>query len=492
MNPSDEPVGDDQTAAATACSAPERWKRVGLKKAKTRYPEGRERLALLAVVGLLSLGALYLGVMDFGYAHTLGDKFGAATWLIASASGAAACVNLICKMGSWLLLAQLNAALSLFVAISVIAADFQTPLRDYLVIAVSTAVVLVTIVLLYVLWRYVRPAHMSRFGTVTTAVLGITGALLTLATTWYTTEYLPQTSLPKVDLNTELKEVGRDGDVVHLSATITVHNKGTLTVRTTASLMRVVGYPRGTVLEPPSSENTGAAIDFDYPASEEYRLDAVDFAHRRLLYSDDFITTGGVLQPDATVVYQRVIDVDSKKYPRVRLNVTASFLNDSYSTKIESCAAPPDTPIVNDDPRWYGAVAAVRPRQVLEPSGLGKNKLVTLCMDRYLEPRNVTGLLVGDRPMMRTTYVLQSPCRYLPHDQAAPVATEEDLDNLCRVEVPYCYTVLWSRDKHGLQPNFTPLFSAAYPNVTLLRSAEWVLIPEQEQVGTAVIDSAGE
>jgi hypothetical protein len=175
------------------------------------------------------------------------------------------------------------------------------------------------------------------------------------------------------------------------------------------------------------------------------------------------------------------------------LNVTASFLNNSYSTKAESCAAQDDAPVLNNDAKWFGAVATARARQVLRPAGLGKNKLVTLCMDRYLGPRNVADVLVGDRPMMRTTYVLQSPCRYLSHGHAASATTDEDPDNSCRVEVPYCYTTLWSQDRHGLQPNFEPLFSAAYPNVLLPRSAEWVLIPEQEkQDGSAVIDSAGQ
>jgi hypothetical protein len=103
-------------------------------------------------------------------------------------------------------------------------------------------------------------------------------------------------------------------------------------------------------------------------------------------------------------VYQRAIDVDTKTYTRIRMNVTASFFNFRYVDIAETCTKPPTLPVLSDSKDWYSAAAAPHARPVRMPAPVdGKfPQLETLCADRHLKPRTVTDKLVGDRPIMRT------------------------------------------------------------------------------------------
>lgn len=190
-----------------------------------------------------------------------------AVWLIAGVSGAAALIHLLFEMPSWLSLSYINVTLSLVLALQIVLAVLRTPLRDWWVIGVAAAVIVIAVAWMYLLRRHVRKQHLSRLGVVTTAVVGALGTLITLGTTWYFTEYLPRTSLPKVDLTSELVALGQSGSVVHLSAKITVHNQGTLTVQPIGSLMRVMADPAGMASITAEPENIAKGIDFDYPAS---------------------------------------------------------------------------------------------------------------------------------------------------------------------------------------------------------------------------------
>jgi hypothetical protein len=480
----DEDAGEAPvpTKKATKVSVPTRTgkpRAFKLKKARGRYPKGIEKFALLVTLAVFAAGALRLGFEDFRYAETLPDKWGSAMWLIAGATSAAALANLLLELESWLALSFIGVTLSLILALQVISADLNTPLRDWWVIGVGTAAIVTAVVWLYLLWRYVRQRHLSRFGTVATAILGAVGALVTLATTWYSTEYLPRASLPKVELTTELAEVGRTGDIVHLSAKITVHNQGTLTVQSVGSLMSLMAYPPGSELTAATPENIAKSIDFDLPPSGEYRLNTLNYGHRQLLYSDDFISSFGVLQPDATVVYQRTIDVDKKTYSRVRLNVTASFFNSRYVDLSETCAKKPVLPILSDNRDWYQTVSAPHARPVRRPDPVDGNvpQLTTLCIDRHIKPRNVTDELVGDRPMLRTMYVLQSPCPYRPSakpSESGAAPKDIDPDKTCPIEVPYYFT-LWTSQDSGPTQYAYRRFDAIYPNITLPRSTEYVV-----------------
>jgi hypothetical protein len=280
-------------------------------------------LTLLAVI----IGAGILGGIDFRYAASLPDKIGAAVWLLAAIAALTAIIGLWLDWESWIVYAYIGLLLAIFLAIPVITDDLKSPVHQPPIIAAGVAVVAIALFWIYYLKRFVPEKIRSKFGTVATAVLAVTGAVVTLATTWYSTDYLPRTSIPKVDMTTELTEAGRTGSVVHLAAKITVANEGALTVQPFGSLMRVVGYPSQSDTQPSTPESISHAFDFNRPASDEYRQRTVDYRHRGLLYSDDFITYQSVLPPGANIVYQRIIDVDTAAFTRVRLYVTASFFN---------------------------------------------------------------------------------------------------------------------------------------------------------------------
>jgi hypothetical protein len=49
--------------------------------------------------------------------------------------------------------------------------------------------------------------------------------------------------MPLVDISTELSPQGWTGPIIHLSAKVTIHNRGAMTVNVANSLMRVTAYP---------------------------------------------------------------------------------------------------------------------------------------------------------------------------------------------------------------------------------------------------------
>jgi hypothetical protein len=420
---------------------------------------------------------LYLAAKDFTFAESLPDKVGSAVWLTAGVCGAAAVVNLVLHKPSGIGLCYVHLALCCLLAFQVILSDLKSEIPEFATLAIPALVILVAVLWMYRLWRHLPKTQLTRMGKITTTIVGAAAAIVSLLTFWWTNEYLPRTTLPRVDLSAELVEVSRTDSVVHLAAKITVENKGTLSVQPYASLMRITGYPIGSRQLAPTPEDIAGGMDFDYPPSRDFRQTPLDFEHRSLLYSDDFMGFIAMLAPGATVSYQRIIDVDSKLYARARLNVTASFFNRRSADIAETCG---DHPVSSDHiDQWQNAVSVPISQEVFKPTPVGGQApvLKTLCYDRHLMPRSAIDWLVSDEPRMRTIYVLQSPCaNQLTGSGGAPRAgaADGDLALSCPVEVPYVFTD-WTSAKTWSTYSDTKKFDDAYPNITLPRSTELVL-----------------
>jgi hypothetical protein len=467
--PDDIATGDDGLTPTRR--APRTWTLLG-------KPVEVVAVALAATLLLTTVTCLGFAALDFSYAESVPDKAGSAVWLIAGMSGAAALLHLIMGKRLAVGLCYVHLGLCCVLAFEVFLADIKSEIPEALTLVVPVLIFLGAVGWMYRLWRHLPTTQLTQAGKIASTFAAAAAAVVSLLTFWWTNEYLPRTTLPKVDLTAELVEVSRTDTVVHLAAKITVENKGALSVQPYASLMRITAYPPGSTHIAPTPEHIAASMDFDYPPSRDFRETPLGFEHRRLIYSDDFMGFTAMLAPGAVVSYQRIIDVDSKTYSRARLNVTASFFNRRSADVAETCGEQPVSSDHTD--QWQNAVSAPIRQNILKPTPFNPDQppiLKTLCYDRHLMPRGAVDWLVSDKPRLRTIYVLESPCAGQPAPDPVsgqPGAVAEDPALSCPVEVPYVFTD-WTSAKTWRTFPDTSKLDAAYPNITLPRSTELVL-----------------
>jgi hypothetical protein len=82
----------------------------------------------------------------------------------------------------------------------------------------------------------------TKTGLLITALIPLSGGLQY----WLQNYYLPGSSAPQVDVSADLSPQTKTGSITHLSAKVTMHNRGAARVNIAAALMRVTAYPKRT------------------------------------------------------------------------------------------------------------------------------------------------------------------------------------------------------------------------------------------------------
>jgi hypothetical protein len=205
--------------------------------------------------------------------------------------------------------------------------------------------------------------YWTRAATVIVALFPLAG----LAQFWLQTDYLPKTTLPQVDVSTDLSEVGRTGPTtIILSAKVTLHNRGTVAVDMIGGLFRVTAHQS----RAPAGSARGKAERAANLIPPEFRLAGRD--------------AGTVLPPGETETIQHDVPIDRTQVALARLTYEAVFLTQRGIVDITACAdgsslifAPDSFPDALQHP--HGDWAGVS------------------CVDYELEPTNVIEALVTGR-----------------------------------------------------------------------------------------------
>jgi hypothetical protein len=372
------------------------------------------RWLLAVTMTLESLLVFYLMLRDFELAATLTATIGAVTLLAITVVGVWAAWATWVQHDSWLgasLLGQFSIA---GLAGYTVLTDRRSPLPEFKVTLFACILGIIAFFWVFYLIPH-RPGHLTAGSATIVALIPLLG----FVQFWLQTDYLPRTSLPLVDVTTDLTPTGKTGDNVYLEAKVTINNRGSVPVYVGATVMRITAYPTGTPTQLPEMT---AAIQFGISPSIPYRADPLRFDHRKTLYANDLLPVGSTLAAGQSNTYRKVVDFNSHEWRLVRLDVDGIFITSPNIDKVYTCPAPPKGiwshnphPERTDIPPQKSADdgdGSEFQKEIVNPiyekvaDGVFKQ---FFCREIRLKPRNVIHDIIGDHPRFEVLAIFNDP-----------------------------------------------------------------------------------
>jgi hypothetical protein len=301
---------------------------------------------------------------------------------------------------------------SLFLAGYIVVTDARSPEINWYVMATAVSVLVAAFLWLVPLGPKTK-FEWTKGALIVTTLFPLAGLLQF----WLQNYYIPSTSMPLVDISTELSPQGWSGQIIHLSAKVTIHNRGTTKAQIANSVMRVTAYPpalqdlattrvfANPCWDPPDHNEawcklangfdfTGFEQDTDFrvnPTLDASLVTPTPPAANTPVYAGALPQTE-LLVPGETDTYQREVDIDSRQVQLARLSVEAVVLTDRRIADIRSCAAKP-TSLYKDLQKFSDEVQQVRQIQ--------SARVHYLCREYDIAPGNFVEKLIGNRPAIR-------------------------------------------------------------------------------------------
>lgn len=292
-------------------------------------------------------------------------------------------------------------------------------LRQLVVLTVATIISLIALAWTFIL---IHPAavHWNRTAAVITALLPFAGVLQF----WLQAYYLPQTSDPQVDVSVDLSPQGKTQSTIHLSAKVTIHNRGAVMVNVTGALMRVTGYAQTTQQPEPTA---GCRYNYKYVDQQwcqieggldlsgtngdsDFRANPTQAVKAHLLYAGTFMDQG-TLMPGETDTFERDVDLDPSKFRLARLSVTAGFLTERRIQDARSCWAGSKISQLTDF-EGFSAEASVAQHVNGEtnlPLVDPRLRASFTCVEYQFVPRDAIDSLIGYRIILHSKMILSDP-----------------------------------------------------------------------------------
>jgi hypothetical protein len=375
------------------------------------------------------LAVLVLAFWELELITTVMQALGVALLLATSVANLWAFRSLVRVAPSWSRDAALAQGFVALLAVYIFVMDFRSYEKNRWTLIISACAGLFAIAWVLRLGRGSVSVHWSKSTAAIAALIPLAG----LVQFWLQSEYLPSLTTPMVDVSTELTPTGRTGSIIHLSAKVTFHNRGSFTIMAPAGLMRITAYPRDSQRRPRSPCSTEVPpVDYDpvgnvktfFTPTLETVLDPTGAHHDAEFRDDENLTSvhqcdlleasllGGpssFMSPGATIITQEVIDIDADTVRLARLSVSAVFITERRFKDVKACWPTKDTskslypsnwPVQasrnHDADNFYSEAGHLWP---------GPGLTEALCMDYELAPRSVVQELVSGPPVLRVQIV---------------------------------------------------------------------------------------
>ena len=361
----------------------------------------RARRVLACTMAVESVLVMGLTLRDFALIQTPLATLGAVTLLAISGVSIWAAYETWVQGDSWLALSLLSQMSIAALAVYIVLIDLRSPFLQFWAFDWASGLFPVTgvasiIGLFATLWVLflIRRWH----GPVSVGMKAIATLipLIGFAQFWLQTDYLPRTSVPVVDITTELSPLGQTGDIVQLEAKVTINNRNSVPVYVGATLMRITAYPRG----PGKLNPVSNAIEFGAEKSHAYRDEPLPAAGGKLLYAKDLLPAASPLAAGQSMTFRRVVDFDSHTMRHARLAVDAFFIN---NPRITLFTCPQSEGGLQKSTEDQGFEADIT--HVMVNAGGAQ----FLCREIRPAPPNVVHELVGDRPSFAIMAILGDP-----------------------------------------------------------------------------------
>jgi hypothetical protein len=378
------------------------------------------RRLLAVTMTLESLLVIRLMLRDFELAATLTATIGAVTLLAISVVGVWAAWATWVQHDSWLgasLLGQFSIA---GLAGYTVLTDRRSPFPEFFVAGFACILGIIAFFWVFYLIPH-RPGPLTAGSATIVALIPLLG----FVQFWLQTDYLPRTSLPLVDVTTDLTSTGKTADKVYLEAKVTINNRASVPVYVGATVMRITAYPShptGTPTQLSQLPGLPGAIQFGISPSTPYRADPVLIKQRKTLYANDLLPVGYTLAPGQSNTYRKVVDFNSNEWRLVRLDVDGIFITSPNIDEVYTCPAPPKSiwshdpnPERTDIPPQKSAgdgdgsefqKEIVKPIYEKVDGGRAKE---FFCREIRLKPRNVVHDIIGDHPRFEVLAIFNDP-----------------------------------------------------------------------------------
>jgi hypothetical protein len=327
--------GDDWTqrwAPATDVSPKRRW--------FTR-PDIPNRLWVCLLVTLAAGGlvALNLAYSDFLITTGLPGTLGAFILLAIGIANLWAFDVTRRAAAVWPTATVIAQFLVLLLASYIYFSDLRSPIRGRNVGARLLLIVVVIAAIISIGWIIYLIGKVGLKWTRTATAITAIFPLAAFLQFWMQTYYIPQISKPQVDLSVELKPQDKTNPT-HLSAAVTVHNRGPVAVNVAGAIMRVTAYLPTTQRTSPHQSCAAEFADqqwcqiadsFDLSGDRidtDFRRDPTPPVSAQLLYAGDFMAgSSNSLTQGETYTFQREVDIPAN-IRVARLSVSAVFFNE--------------------------------------------------------------------------------------------------------------------------------------------------------------------
>lgn len=354
----------------------------------------RVRTLLVSCVAVDGAVVLWLATWNATLTQTVWDLVGTALLLAIGITCALAVGAIVKNMPSSVLTALASQVFVVCLATYVWLLDLRSP--DSQVWGITgIALALGAIALCWVLYlsRYAAGA-LTRTGIVVVALFPLIG----LGQFWIQNEYMPHSSLPLIDVQTELTPVGSTGPIIHVLAKTTLHNRGSFRVDLPATLTRVVVYPKDTLIEPPTPENVATHLNALGSQFGDYRETPAMAGNARLIYAGSSGAAGGAfLAPGSTSQGTTIVDIDSRRDRLAIMKVTAIAVTHRSVKETRTCYSPQKA--LGQDVLGFLLESTV----VHDFLG-GK----ALCTETQFASRGAIEELVSDHPLLRIHTMVQA------------------------------------------------------------------------------------
>jgi hypothetical protein len=216
---------------------------------------------------------------------------------------------------------------------------------------------------------------------------------------WYTTQYVPATELPVVNVTASLKEVMNERGVTALAGSISVQNNSKARIRVLGSVYRITATPiaqQPQVVNEAESYQVAAAFEWYYKNDRRFIRGKRQYRPDELVQADEVLPIDATFEPGQKWATTFVAEVDARKYGKVTLaaELRVLRLNQLVLSRATRCghrgAHPPE--LINEDSNLPKAVVVGR----------------HVCLERRIVSRNIVEGLVGDSPVFRNYLSLTS------------------------------------------------------------------------------------
>jgi hypothetical protein len=412
---------------------------------------------LLGTLAVDGLAVLKLAVGDLNYTTTIYDSVGDAILFTIAGANFLAIIFLAYLVASWAAAAFIAQTFVLALTVYIMLIDLKSPkLNPHIMWAAGITGLLAFVWLLVLARRAMEPfkgfTRFTKTAVIITALIPLAAGSLQFYVQNY---YIPHASEPTVDVSTELSPQSKTPSIIHLSAKVTVRNRGSVRVNVAAALMRVTAYPStapqqqppqpqqepGTQKHEPTTvctaekyydakwcqigdglDLTGRNGDTDFrynpppPVNAQVQAPPVNAqvqaspVNAQVLYAGLFMRPGSFLLPGETDSVQREVDIDRANVGLARLSVNAVFLTERNIQATTSCWK--SRANAETDPTSFSIEVNI-PQHFSDQQTLPiidrRVRASYFCVDSEFAPRSIVDQAIGNQGVLRVWIMLNDP-----------------------------------------------------------------------------------